>query len=209
MSLAVVLAVFFTSGFAALLYQVVWQRMLAMFSGADVYSATLIVAAFMGGLGVGHLAGGHVADRVSGRASLFLFGAAEAAIAVFGACSTALYYGFLYQRLGHLSIPREGIAVILFGSLLWPAFFMGASLPLLARAVADRVERAASAVGALYGFNTLGAALGALVATWFLLPRLGLEGSLRGGTAVAASPGLVPIRHRRGLTAGCRCCRPR
>jgi hypothetical protein len=45
MLLPVALAVFFTSGFAALLYQVIWQRMLAIFSGADVYSATIIVAA--------------------------------------------------------------------------------------------------------------------------------------------------------------------
>ena len=49
--------VFFASGVAALLYQVIWQRLLVMFSGADVQSVTLIVAAFMGGLGVGNLAG--------------------------------------------------------------------------------------------------------------------------------------------------------
>jgi spermidine synthase len=55
--------VFFASGVAALVYQVIWQRLLVVFSGADVFSATVIVAAFMGGLGVGHLAGGHVADR--------------------------------------------------------------------------------------------------------------------------------------------------
>ena len=40
--IAIVLAVFFASGFAALLYQVIWQRVLVMFSGADVYAATLI-----------------------------------------------------------------------------------------------------------------------------------------------------------------------
>ena len=47
------LAIFFTSGFAALVYQVVWQRMLVLFSGADVHSATIVVAAFMAGLGCG------------------------------------------------------------------------------------------------------------------------------------------------------------
>ena len=60
------LIAFFASGFAALLYQVIWQRMLAVFSGADVHSATLIVTAFMGGLGVGNLAGGHCSQRPSG-----------------------------------------------------------------------------------------------------------------------------------------------
>ena len=78
------LAVFCVSGAASLLYQVIWQRVLTVFSGADVFSATIIVASFMGGLGLGTLAGGHVADRVSRRASLMLVGAAEMAVGVFG-----------------------------------------------------------------------------------------------------------------------------
>jgi len=85
----------------------IWQRLLAIFSGADVYSATVIVAAFMGGLGAGHLVGGQVADRVSRRTSLMLFGASELAIAAFGAASTAFYYGVLYQRFGQLDLGRE------------------------------------------------------------------------------------------------------
>ena len=90
-------AAFFASGFAALLYQVIWQRLLVLFSGADLYSVTIIVASFMGGMGVGHLAGGHVADRVSPRASLLCFAGAELAIALFGFFSRALYYDFLYN----------------------------------------------------------------------------------------------------------------
>jgi predicted membrane-bound spermidine synthase len=172
---------FFASGFAALLYQVVWQRMLSMFSGTDVYSATVIVAAFMGGLGIGHLVGGQVADRAERLTSLLLFAVAELAIAAFGLFSSTLYYGVLYQQLGQLEFGRSTIAAILFTSLLWPTFFMGASLPLLTRAVTFRIERAASSVGTLYGFNTLGAAFGALVTTWGLMPRFGLEGALEVG----------------------------
>jgi spermidine synthase/MFS family permease len=175
------MAVFFLSGFAALLYQVVWQRILVIFSGADVYSSTLIVAAFMAGLGVGHLAGGYLADRFSRGAGLLLFALAELAIAAFGLASRGLYYDFLYQRLGPLALTPPLLTAILFGSLLWPTFFMGMSLPLLARAVTDRLERAAFTVGALYAFNTLGAATGALAATWWILPRVGLEVSLRVG----------------------------
>src|SRR5688572_30568471 len=102
--LALVLVIFLTSGFAALLYQVIWQRMLAIFSGADVYSTTIIVAAFMAGLGLGHAAGGYVADRISRRASLLVFGGSEVAIAGFGAFSATLYYDVLYLRLGDLAI---------------------------------------------------------------------------------------------------------
>src|SRR5688500_8161848 len=121
--------VFFISGFAALLYQVSWQRMLAIFSGADVYSATLIVTAFRGGLGVGNLAGGHLADRLSARQSLLHFAAADLVIAVFGLFSASLYYDYLYQRFGPIDMPPPALAGILFLSLLWPTFFMGASLP--------------------------------------------------------------------------------
>ena len=172
---------FFASGFAALLYQVIWQRLLVLFSGADLYSVTIIVASFMGGMGVGHLAGGHVADRVSPRTSLFCFAGAEIAIALFGFFSRPLYYDFLYNRLGAAEIPAPALALLLFISLLVPTFFMGASLPLLSRALASRLERAASVIGILYGVNTLGAAAGALVSTWVLLPRLGLDGSIRVG----------------------------
>ena len=192
------LAAFFVSGFAALLYQVIWQRLLAIFSGADVYSATVIVAAFMAGLGIGSLAGGVVADRVSRRTSLMLFAAAETAVGLFGALSAWLYYGVLYERLGPMDLGRGWVAVVLFVSLLWPTFFMGASLPLLARGVTDRMEQAARHIGALYGFNTLGAAFGAVVATWVLLPSFGLDGSLRVGAVlnVVCAAMVLPLAGR-------------
>jgi len=187
-------AAFFASGFAALLYQVIWQRLLVLFSGADLYSVTIIVASFMGGMGVGHLAGGHVADRVSPRTSLFCFAGAELAIALFGFFSRALYYDFLYNRLGAAEIPAPALALLLFISLLVPTFFMGASLPLLSRALASRLERAASVIGILYGVNTLGAAAGALVSTWVLLPRFGLDGSIRVGVLFNVLCALI-VRH--------------
>jgi spermidine synthase len=187
------LVVFCASGFAALLYQVIWQRLLTIFSGADVFSATIIVASFMGGLGFGTLVGGQVADRVSRRVSLLLVGAAETAVGVFGFFSAWLYHDVLYERLGALDLGRETIAAVLFGSLLWPTFFMGASLPLVARAMARQIDRAATAVGALYGINTLGAAAGAMVATWVLLPAFGLDGSLRIGAALNLACALLVL----------------
>lgn len=189
--------VFFVSGVAALAYQVVWQRLLVIFSGSDVHSATVIVGAFMAGLGCGSLAGGYVADRVSPRLSFLFFAAAELAIGAFGIFSTDLYYGVLYRRLGYLALGREATATILFVSLLWPTFFMGMSLPLLARALTTRIEQAANVTGALYGWNTLGAAAGAFWTTWWLLPRHGLEGSVRTAAMLnflaAATVVLLPL----------------
>lgn len=166
------------SGFAALLYQVIWQRVLVIFSGADVFSATVVVASFMAGLGAGSLLGGYVADRIGARRSLLAFAAAELFIGVFGAVSKPLYYDVLYHRFSYLAATPLVAALVLFGSLLIPTFAMGLSLPLLARGLTMSLKAAPHTVGTLYGVNTLGAAVGAFVATWMLVPRFGLEHSL-------------------------------
>ncbi len=197
------LLVFFLSGFAALLYQVMWQRLLVIFSGADVYSVTIIVAAFMVGLGVGSLAGGRLADRIGARASLWGFALAELCIGVFGVFSKTLYYDLLYIQFPDLAATTAITTVVLLASLLWPTFFMGLSLPLLARALTSSLGVASAVIGSLYGWNTLGAATGALVGTWVLLPRFGLEHSLWIAAAVslacAASAVLLSLR---GAAAG-------
>src|SRR6185295_5414213 len=146
--------IFFASGFAALVYQIVWQRLLVIFSGSDVHSATVIVAAFMAGLGCGNLAGAQIADRLTPRANLACFAVAELAIATFGFFSADLYYGVLYQRFGHLGLGAEPHGAMLFVSLLWPTMFMGVSLPLLARALTTESGHAARVTGRLYACNT-------------------------------------------------------
>jgi len=187
--------IFFASGFAALVYQIVWQRLLVIFSGSDVHSATVIVAAFMAGLGCGSLAGAQVADRLPRRANLACFAAAELAIGAFGFFSADLYYGVLYRRFGHLALGPEAQAAMLFVSLLWPTFFMGVSLPLLARALTPEIGRAARVTGRLYACNTAGAAAGAFVSTWVLLPAYGLEGTLQISALVNlfAAAGVLPL----------------
>lgn len=179
-----VFVLFFTSGFAALLYQVIWQRVLAIFSGADVYSVTIIVAAFMAGLGCGSLAGGYIADRSSTRRRIVLFALSEFAIAIFALISKWLYYDVLYLQLNHLARSPIVLAGVLFISLLWPTFFMGMSLPLLARTLTRRVEGAAQMVGSLYAFNTLGAAVGALLTVWLFTRTLGFEVTVQLGAVL-------------------------
>ncbi|HET9857394.1 MAG TPA: hypothetical protein VFP99_06120, partial [Chthoniobacterales bacterium] len=139
--------VFFVSGFAALLYQVIWQRLLVFFSGADVYSVTLIVTTFMAGLGLGNLVGGYIADRLSRLVNLVLFILAELGILIFGLLSKGFFYDFLYTRHPELAQSSWLLWIVLFCSLLWPTFFMGVSLPLLAKALTRDVREAAPTIG--------------------------------------------------------------
>jgi predicted membrane-bound spermidine synthase len=199
LAFALLLGVFFASGFAALLYQVVWQRVLAIFSGSDVFSVTIIVSAFMGGLGCGSFAGGTLADRLSRARCLAAFAGAELAIAGFAVLSKAYYYDVLYGRLGAVELPFPLLGALLFASVLWPTFFMGLSLPLLARGATGALEAAARTVGSLYGWNTLGAAAGALCTTWLLLRRFDFETCLRAGAALNAACAFAVLPLRRAL----------
>lgn len=203
---ALLLSLFFASGFAALLYQAIWQRMIALFSGVDVFSVTLIVASFMAGLGLGALAGGYVADRVTRIRCVTLFAVAEAAVAGFALLSPWLYYDVLYGQLGAVGESPAGLAIVLFAVLLWPTFWMGVSLPLLSAALTTALDVAAARVGALYGLNTLGAALGAVTTVWVLARNFGFETTLQIGAGLNALCALgalaaVPLLAHRERTA--------
>src|SRR5215472_2937344 len=86
------LPLFFVSGFPALLYQIVWERALFSIYGVNVESVTVVVTAFMLGLGLGSLAGGVFASRVRQR-PLLAFGLIEMLIGVFGCFSLMLFHG--------------------------------------------------------------------------------------------------------------------
>jgi spermidine synthase len=202
----VFLILFFVSGFAALVYQVVWQRTLTFFGGADVYSVTIIVSAFMGGLGFGSLAGGHLADRLDVRRCLLAFAACEIAVAVFAIFSVNLYYDLLYVRLGAWAPPRGAMAATIFAVTLWPTFFMGMSLPLLVRALTQDARRPAHWVPLLYGSNTLGAACGSLFATAILFRTFGFVTSVRLGALLSVGCALgallaTPLIRRQRMVA--------
>lgn len=184
--LAFVLLLFFASGFAALLYQTIWQRMLGFFSGVDVYSVTITVAAFMAGLGCGSLAGGHLADRLSSKNRLLAFGVAEGIITIFALGSKWIFYDLLYLRWNGLAESPFLLPVVLFVSLLIPTFCMGMTLPILAKTFTAKIEAASAIIGYLYGVNTFGAAVGALITPWILLRNFSFVDILQIGAALNA-----------------------
>ncbi len=188
-------ALFLLSGFAALTYQVIWQRILGIFSGMHLYSITMIVTAFMAGLGFGSLAGGRLADRLSRKASILAFAACELAIGLFALISPWLYYDVAYLRLGFLVRYPIALPVVHLLLLLLPTLLMGASLPLLCRGMVRDLDRAAGVVGTLYALNTLGAGLGAFVTVWYLIGRFGFAGAIGIGSLLnfAAAAGALWI----------------
>ncbi|WP_431280603.1 fused MFS/spermidine synthase [Humitalea sp. 24SJ18S-53] len=169
---------FFASGFAALLCQIVWQRMLGIFAGSDTVSAALVVGAFLAGLGIGSLVGARWADRLAPHRALIGFAIAEAGVAGFALVSKVFLYDTLAIGLAGTVDAPMAIFALCFLGLLLPTVLMGASLPLLSRAIAVSLDTLAARIGALYGWNTLGAGVGALAGGWLLVGNLGFEGAL-------------------------------
>ena len=191
LALAVVGTFFFLSGAAALVYQIAWQRILALHSGVGIYSIAMIVAAFMAGLGVGSRWGGALSVRLAARSALLRFAWLEIGIAAFGLLSVPLYYGWLYQRGAWLYTSPWRAGILHFVGLLAPTALMGMSLPFLVRAVVSRAEGAGRRIGFLYGVNTLGAAAGALAAPWLLIRYYGIDGAVRWAALANLAVGLA------------------
>ncbi len=183
LGLGAAFVVFFVSGFAALVYQVVWQRTLLGVYGVNVESVAVVVTAFLLGLGVGSLVGGAL-SRNPRHPPLFLFGLLELAIGVFGAASLLLFHA-----VGELTAGRSAITTFIatFSLVLLPTTAMGATLPLLAAYAVRRLRNVGRSVGLLYFVNTLGSAAASAFTAVYMLGRLGQQRSV----LVAAALNLV------------------
>lgn len=167
--------VFFLSGLSALVYQTAWQRILGLFGGSDAIAATLVVGAFLFGLGIGSLWAASFADRLSSRRAVQAFALCEVGIATFALASRLVFYNVLFEKFVALAGSAVVVFAVVFLALLPPTVLMGMSLPLLSKAIVARIEMASSQIGWLYGVNTLGAAVGALLAGFYVIGTLGYE----------------------------------
>lgn len=176
---------FFLSGAAALIYQLAWQRLLVFYTGSDTVSISLIVTAFMSGMGLGYLFGGKLADRNRPLHNIGLFVLAEAGIMLFAWCSKAILYDGLNALLPAIGSPVV-LYALLFGVLLFPTFLMGVSLPLLSKSFRfEDIGVQARFIGSLYFVNTLGAASGAIITGVFLVRLIGYEHTIQVGAVLS------------------------
>ena len=187
-----VLACFFLSGFAALVYQTAWLRQFSVVFGTSELAVATVLAAYMAGLALGATAAGRVLHRV--KRPVLWYGLLEAGVAI-GALLVPL--GLKGARLlQDVFIGDQGTLVnsggasqsafyllTTFAIVLVPTTCMGATLPLLTRHVVRRRDHIGPRVGLLYTTNTAGAVVGTLIGAFLLLPQLGLAGTVHVGVA--------------------------
>jgi len=191
-------AVFLVSGFAALIYQVVWQRSLFAIYGINVESVTMVVTAFMLGLGIGSIAGGAISKDPS-RPALLLFSLVELGIGLFGIVSLSLFHWVGSFTLGMSTLGTFFITFIL---VLFPTMLMGATLPLLVSHLVRASGNVGKSVGTLYFVNTLGSAFASAISVLYLMGHHGQSGSVRIAACLnfVVSAGAF-VAHRMGQSA--------
>jgi len=203
-------AVFFLSGLASLVYQVSWQRLLTIQHGVGAVSIALIVSVYMLGLGLGSLLGAWLADRTSRPYGLYSL--VQLTLGAAGFASFAVI-----AALGRVTADLTPVLAFActFVVLSAPTLLMGMTLPLLTTMVTRLTGDFLCSVSRLYFLNTLGAAAGAVLTSYLLVPLLGLNGCISFAASVdvalacaiclagpvarrAAPPPLAPAEPRNG-----------
>jgi len=197
------------SGFASLMHEIAWTRILALVLGPTTYAFAATLAAVIGGVAIGSAAGAWMVGRARRPA-------AWVAIALaLGAITTSYTYSLAGQRIPSLVAEQMAIAadpfnqlleqgLLLTAALILPtAICLGAAFPLGLSLAGDHAERVAGRFGVVYAINTLGAVSGSLAAGFFFIPRFGLQITLQVVSGCLIGAALVVIV-RGALTGGAR-----
>lgn len=192
--------VFLLSGTSALLFETLWFHLAGLVFGVGVYASALVLSSFMGGLALGNALISRFGRDVTNPVGFYA--AMELLVGLWGLL-LVLCFPMLTVWLGAMLHPALNKPVILnslrfsFSFLLFllPATAMGATLPLLVKALTRRPGDFGLTLGRLYGVNTLGACLGALLGETVLIGPLGLSGTgcFAAGLNVLAAIGALAV----------------
>ena len=197
---------FFLSGGTALVYEVVFLRMLGLVFGHTVHAVATVLIVFMGGLALGSALFGGLTPRI--RSPIQAYGWLELGIGAWAALLpmlfawSAAWYPDLFRALGqsHAVLPWIQFAL---GSalLLVPTTLMGGTLAVLSQALAGPDSRVGRLVGGLYAVNTCGAVVGAAMAGYVLLPSLGNRATIEAAAALNLALGFAALVYGRARSA--------
>jgi len=182
-------ALVFLSGLAGLIYQLLWVNQLGLLFGNTAQAAAATLAAFFLGLGAGSWFWGRRSSKMHRPlrlVALLELGIAASALAYFAVLAgfDALYPAVYGALRGGPWLMAVNFLLSL--ALIFPAsFFMGGTVPAMAQVVIRELNRFGQLSALLYGLNTLGAAVGVLLAAFILIPQLGQQ--LSYGFAVSLS----------------------
>ena len=188
------LIAYMCSGSAGLVYEVTWTRLLTLYLGHTTAAASAVVAAFLGGLAIGAAIGGRIASSWAPRRCLQAYIALEIAVAICALLlplELSLFSPVLratYNNGAGAMFPLIRILSCIV-MVMVPALALGATFPMAIRWFARGSAEPARESSRLYFVNTMGAAVGSMLAGFVLIPSIGMRGTIyvaMMGTAIAA-----------------------
>lgn len=183
----------FLTGASALIYQVVWQRMLTRLLGAETLATSIVLAVFLVGLSLGYFLSGWWSTRL--KNAMKGYALLEAITGLWGFAFMLLYAGVSALTLNwDFEPPVWMISQGLFCTvllLLVPTVCMGGTVPLLTRALSQSVSKATRQHAWIYCLNTAGAFLGTLLTGFILLELFGISLSIKLAAGINIASALV------------------
>ncbi len=177
---------FFISGFTGLVYEILWTRLIVRIVGASPLAVSIILTIFMGGIGLGSFLASKTIRLVQKHHQhLRIYALLELAIGILGfllpflmdlskPLFSLLYNGLYDQHLIYNLLLLLGCGLL----FILPTIFMGATLPFLSRFYVMSLSHLGTRLGFLYGLNTLGAAVGSVMAGFWFIYSFGVEGTM-------------------------------
>lgn len=179
---SILYSIFFITGAAGLIYQVLWTRMFGLVFGNTVFASSTVLAAFMAGLAIGSYFFGAYISKKEKTNELKIYALMELIVGVFGMSMPFIkemmevLYTWFYRTFNpsfvSLTLFRFFISFIV---LVIPCIFMGATLPVISKYISEKRQGKSIIIGRLYGINTIGAVIGSLLSGFYFVGRLGLS----------------------------------
>lgn len=204
----VVNGLFLLSGIIGLIHEIVWIRLFSLGFGNTAQALSTVLSVYLGGLALGAFAAGRL-RTTDGRKGLRLYGLTEVLVGVYS-CAIPWLIQFTQPLLRVIYGTGEGtlietllIRLVLCSAVLLPAtILMGATLPLLAGWIASAgAEDTGGGIEFLYALNLAGAATGALLSGFAVLPAFGFMRTLLLGCALNGLLGIAALVAGRDTTA--------
>jgi spermidine synthase len=178
--LSAILPIFFLSGAAGGIYEVIWVKELVLIFGGTAFAVSTVLSSYMAGLAIGSYLFGRYIDKAK-RDPVVLFAALELGIGLCGALILVIlpvlnraYYSIYTDLSPHLYLKNTIRFLFCFFMLVVPTTLMGGTLPVLSKGLIRKEGTFGLYIGRLYAVNTLGAMFGALCVGFFLLPAVGV-----------------------------------
>lgn len=190
-----------SSGFASLMYEVLWTRVLITIFGSSTYSFSIMLLAFISGITIGSFIVSSNFISKYDRINLVIISQIMIALTILLSLYLLPYLPYQFWKITSLFNRSETTFPIFlsiefficFLLMFIPTIFMGMTLPLIVEIVGKHLKLVGYSVGKVFSINTFGNVLGSFSAGLIFIPLIGIKNSFLLGIAINLFSSLLLI----------------